>query len=183
MARFFTYCGDYVLNYDTGERATLCVLTVTASAAECVCCRCCRCVPVDLIRCSSPPAVPVGTVSHVLIIWSITGLATSLSVPCWMSEQTCKENTLSRSDWNWNHFFMRHYGQCRSSEKAINIVKHEPSALGIQCLHVLFLVPGFIVDSLFAVLFKRLLIYDQPFSGEIRIWSFVFFSFWCQRGS
>lgn len=71
-----------------------------------------------------------------------------------MSEQRIKR-TLSRSDWNWNHFIMRHYGKCRASEEAINIVKREPSAVSIQRLHVLFLGPGFIVDLfLFAALFK-----------------------------
>lgn len=81
-----------------------------------------------------------------------------------MSEQRIKR-TLSRSDWNWNHFIMRHYGKCRASEGAINIVKPEPNAVSIQRLHVLVLGMGFIVDLfLFAVLFKCLLlqIYDRP---------------------
>lgn len=34
MVCFFTYWGDYVLNYDTGARATLCVQTPAAAAAE-----------------------------------------------------------------------------------------------------------------------------------------------------
>lgn len=77
-----------------------------------------------------------------------------LSVSWCMSEQHIKR-TLSRSDWNWNHFIMRHYGKCCASEGAINIVKCEPNAVSIQRLHVLFLGPGFIVDLfLFAVLFK-----------------------------
>lgn len=76
-----------------------------------------------------------------LLVWP------HLKCPLLDVRTTHKENTLSRSDWNWNHFIMRHYGKCHASEKAINIVKHEPSALSIQCLHVLFLGPGFIVDS------------------------------------
>lgn len=59
-----------------------------------------------------------------------------------MSEQRIKR-TLSRSERNWNHFIMRHYGKCRASEGAINIVK--PKAGGTQRLHVLFLGLRFIV--------------------------------------
>lgn len=56
------------------------------------------------------------------------------------------ERTRSRSDRSWKHFIMRYYGGSVPPRSggggAINIVKHEPSALSMQSRPVLFLEGG-----------------------------------------
>ena len=39
-----------------------------------------------------------------------------ISSVSWCMSARSVKRTLSRSDWNWNHFIMRHYGKCRASE-------------------------------------------------------------------
>lgn len=80
-----------------------------------------------------------------------------------MSQQRIKR-TLSRSDWNWNHFITRHYGKCCACEGAINIVKREPSAVGTYNTCVCYFKGQDLLRTcfFFAALFKCCLIHDQP---------------------
>ena len=43
-------------------------------------------------------------------------LSRHISSVSWCMSAHRVKRTLSRSDWNWNHFIMRHYGKCRASE-------------------------------------------------------------------
>lgn len=78
------------------------------------------------------------------------------------SAEWCIKRTLWRSDWNWNHFIMRHYGKCCASKGTINNVKHEPNAVSIHSITCeLFLGPGFLFRTFYVYL---CLVFAYPWS-------------------
>lgn len=83
-----------------------------------------------------------------------------------MSER-CMERRLSRSDWNWNHFIMNHYGKCCASVGAINIVKHEPSTVYT------------INDTLAACYFRATVYCKLVFAELLRIYEKPMYWFLC----